>query len=103
MRRQYAFLAAGCLTVGLMAVLGSAQMDKASRPSPPAKATCDLGSGKTLTVDYSSPRVRGRKIFGEHEPYGKVWRAATNEATTLVTTEDLMLGGARGPAGIYTL
>ena len=103
MRRQYAFLAAGCLTVGLMAVLGSAQMDKASRPSPPAKATCDLGGGKTLTVDYSSPRVRGRKIFGEHEPYGKVWRAGANEATTFVTTADLMVGGAHVPDGSYTI
>ncbi len=103
MRRQYAFLAAGCLTVGLMAVLGSAQMDKASRPSPPAKATCDLGGGKTLTVDYSSPRVRGRKIFGEHEPYGKVWRAGANEATTFVTTADLMVGGAHVPTGSYTI
>ena len=103
MRRQYAFLAAGCLTVGLMAVLGSAQMDKASRPSPPAKATCDLGGGKTITVDYSSPRVRGRKIFGEHEPYGKVWRAGANEATTFVTTADLMVGGAHVSAGSYTI
>ena len=103
MRRQYAFLAAGCLTVGLMAVLGSAQMDKGSRPSPPAKATCDLGGGKTITVDYSSPRVRGRKIFGEHEPYGKVWRAGANEATTFVTTADLMVGGAHVPTGSYTI
>src|SRR5436190_22177031 len=103
MKRTVAFLAVGCLTVGMMALLGSAQMDKASRPSPPAKATCDLGGGKTLTVDYSSPRVRGRKIFGEHEPYGKVWRAGANEATTFVTTADLMVGGSHVPAGSYTI
>src|SRR5437762_12013266 len=82
MRKEFAVLAVGCLTLGLMAALGSAQGDKASRPSPPAQAKCDLGGGKTITVDYSSPRVRGRKIFGEHEPYGKVWRAGANEATT---------------------
>ena len=104
MRRQYAFLAAGCLTVGLMAVLGSAQMDKASRPSPPAKATCDLGGGKTLTVDYSSPRVRGRKmillLFSGRSSF---WRAGANEATTFVTTTDLMVGGAHVPGGSYTI
>src|SRR5438132_10695381 len=55
MRKEFAVLAVGCLTLGLMAALGSAQGDKASRPSPPAQATFDLGGGKTITVDYSSP------------------------------------------------
>jgi hypothetical protein len=103
MRKQFAFLAAGCITLGLMAALGSAQMDKASRPSPAAKATFSFADGKTITVDYSSPRVKGRKIFGEHEPYGQVWRAGANEATTFVTTTDLMVGGAHVPAGSYTI
>ncbi len=48
--------------------------DKAARPSPPAKATCSLGDGATVTVDYSSPRAKGRKIFGGLVPYGEVWR-----------------------------
>ena len=61
MNRTVAFLAAGCLTVGMMALLGTAQTDKSKRPSPPAKATCDLGGGKSITVDYSSPRAKGRK------------------------------------------
>ena len=89
MRKEFAVLAVGCLALGLMA-LGSAQTDKNKRPSPPAQATFSLGAGQTITVDYSSPRVKGRKIFGEHEPYGKVWRAGANEATTFVTTTDLM-------------
>jgi hypothetical protein len=103
MRKQYAFLAAGCLTLGLMAVLGSAQMDKASRPSPAAKASCALADGKTITVDYSSPRAKGRKIYGGLVPYGEVWRAGANEATTFVTTTDLMVGGTHVPAGSYTI
>src|SRR5207247_8378218 len=103
MRKQYAFLAAGCLTVGLMAALGSAQMDKASKPSPAAKASCALADGKTITVDYSSPRAKGRKIFGGLVPYGEVWRAGANEATTFVTTADLMVGGSHVPAGSYTI
>jgi len=45
------FLAVGCLTLVLMAMLGSAQMDKASKPSPPAKASCTLADGKTIAVD----------------------------------------------------
>ena len=57
-----------------------------ARPSPAASATCDLGAGKTIKTDYSSPRVKGRKIYGDLVSYGKVWRLGANEATTLVTT-----------------
>jgi DUF2911 family protein len=103
MKKQFAVLAVGFLALGLMAVLGSAQMDKASRPSPAAKASCALADGKTITVDYSSPRAKGRKIFGDLVPYGEVWRAGANEATTFVTTTDLMVGGSHVPAGSYTI
>ena len=103
MRRTVAFLAVGCLTVGMMALLGSAQMDKSKRPSPPESASCDLGGGKTITTDYSSPRLKGRKMIGGVEPYGKVWRNGANEATTFVTTTDLVVGGKSVPAGSYTL
>jgi hypothetical protein len=103
MRKQFAFLAVGCLTLGLMAALGSAQMDKASRPSPAAKASCALADGKTVTVDYSSPRAKGRKIFGGLVPYGEVWRAGANDATTFVSATDLMVGGTHVPAGSYTI
>ena len=103
MRKQFAVLAVGCLTLGLMAALGSAQTDKASRPSPAAKASCALADGKTITVDYSSPRAKGRKIFGGLVPYGEVWRAGANEATTFVTTTDLMVGSSHVPAGNYTI
>lgn len=103
MKRIVAFLAVGCMSVGMMALLGSAQSDKSKRPSPPAKATCDLGGGKTITVDYSSPRAKGRKVFGGLVPYGEVWRAGANEATTFVTGSDVMVGGSHVPAGNYTI
>ena len=103
MKRTVAYLAVGCLTVGMLALFVSAQTDKSKRPSPPAKATCDLGGGKTITVDYSSPRAKGRKIFGDLVPYGEVWRAGANEATTFVTTSDLMVGGTHVSAGSYTI
>src|SRR6202171_3126221 len=103
MRKEFAVLAVGCLTLGLMAALGSAQTDKAARPSPAAKASCTLADGKSITVDYSSPRAKGRKIFGGLVPYGEVWRAGANEATTFVTTTDLMVGSSHVPAGSYTI
>jgi hypothetical protein len=86
-----------------MATLAFAQADKAARPSPAAKATCALADGKMITVDYSSPRAKSRKIFGGLVPYGQVWRTGANEATTFVTTTDVMVGGTHVPAGSYTI
>jgi len=71
--------------------------------SPPAKAACKLADGKTITVAYSSPRMRGRKIFGDLVPYGEVWRAGADDATSFVTSADLVVGGKNVPAGSYTL
>jgi hypothetical protein len=90
-----------CLTLGI--ACSAAQQDKASRPSPPAQATCQLTSGATITIDYSSPRAKGRKIFGGIVPFGKIWRAGANEATSFVTTADLSVGGTTVPAGTYTI
>ena len=74
-----------------------------NKPSPPASASCDLGGGKSIKTDYSSPRIRGRKIFGDLVPYDKVWRTGANEATTFVTSSDVVVGGKSVPAGSYTL
>src|SRR5437667_8806938 len=81
----------------------SAQQDKSKRPSPPAQAQCKFSDGKTITVDYSSPRVKGRKIFGELVPYGEVWRTGANEATAFVSTATLSVEGKDVPAGGYTI
>jgi hypothetical protein len=80
-----------------------AQEDKSKRPSPPATAKCELAGGKTVTIDYSSPRKKGRNVFPDVVKYGEVWRTGANEATTFVTTADVMVGGTRVPAGSYTL
>jgi Protein of unknown function (DUF2911) len=71
--------------------------------SPAAKADCKFSDGKTIHIDYASPRMRGRKIFGELVPYGEPWRAGANEATTFVINADVNLGGKPVPAGSYTL
>jgi hypothetical protein len=73
------------------------------KASPPASATCDLGGGKTVTTNYSSPRMKGRKIYGDLVPFGEVWRTGANEATTFVPSSDVVVGGATVPAGSYTI
>ena len=80
-----------------------AQRDKSQRPSPPAQAQCSFSDGKTISIDYSSPRMKGRKIFGGLVPYGEVWRTGANEATTFVTNTDLKVEGKTIPAGNYTI
>src|SRR6266852_2000268 len=74
-----------------------------SRPSPAASASCDLGGGKTIKTDYSSPRMKGRKVYGGLVPFGEVWRTGANEATTFVTSADVAVGGKTVPAGSYTI
>jgi hypothetical protein len=71
--------------------------------SPPAEAACKFKDGKTITVNYSSPRMRGRKIFGDLVPFGAVWRTGADNATAFVTGTDLMVGGKNVPEGSYTL
>ena len=96
----------GSLLVLVLAVASSplrAQQDKSNRPSPPATAKCELAGGKTVTIDYSSPRKKGRNVFPEVVKYGEVWRTGANEATTFVTTGDVMVGSTHVPAGSYTL
>jgi DUF2911 family protein len=103
MQKRIACNLALLLGVALLATSALAQQDKSTRPSPPASASCKFADGKTITVDYSSPKMKGRKIFGELVPYGKVWRAGANEATTFVTNTDLIVGGKAVSAGSYTI
>lgn len=76
--------------------------DKSKRPSPPAKVTANVG-GTTVTIDYSRPSMKGRKIFGTLEPYGKVWRTGANEATTFEVSKAVKIEGQTLPAGKYGL
>jgi Protein of unknown function (DUF2911) len=107
--RKFALIAVSLFAV---ATLASAQMnmsdDKSKRPSPPASAACKFSDGKTIKIDYSSPRAKGRKIFGEASekalvPYGQIWRTGANDATTFVTDTNLNVGGKAVPAGSYTI
>ena len=82
-----------------LAVLAAAQEN---RPSPPATADVIL-AGKQITIKYSRPSMRGRKIMGDLVPYGQVWRTGANEATTLITPVALKIGTVDVAAGEYTL
>jgi hypothetical protein len=72
------------------------------RKSPHLKAEIEL-KGKSITINYGSPRIRGRKIMGELVPYGEVWRTGADEATSLKTAVDLDIDGTKVPAGSYTI
>jgi hypothetical protein len=96
MPKKYALLTSLIFTLTLFATA------QGNRPSPAASASCDLGGAKIKT-DYSSPRAKGRKIFGDLVPYGEVWRTGANEATTFVTSAAIKVGGKDVPAGSYTI
>lgn len=103
MRKRFVVLGAALMGLCALLTLGAVWVSGAQRLSPPAKASCHFSDGKAITVDYSSPRVRGRKIFGGLVPYGKVWILGANEATTFDTTANLTVDGKNVPAGSYTL
>jgi Protein of unknown function (DUF2911) len=102
MLKRFVILAAIFLGIAALAIPSFAQ-DPAQRPSPSAKANCAFSDGKSVKVDYSSPRAKGRKIYGGLVPYGEVWRAGANEATTFVIDTDVVVGGKTVPAGAYTI
>ena len=89
--------------VAILAAGISAQEQAKAPASPPGTASVSFADGKTVTIDYSRPSMRNRKIFGGLVPYGEVWRTGANSATSLKTDVDLTIGGASVPAGNYTL
>lgn len=89
----------------LLVVLGSfmtSTMVYAQKKSPLAKAEGKVGAA-SISIAYSSPSVKGRKIWGELVPYGKAWRAGANEATIFETDKDIKVEGKELKAGKYSL
>ena len=86
--------------LNIFAVIAPAQ-------SPPAQTSVSI-AGKTLTIHYSAPSVRGRKIFGpggllSQDPTYPAWRAGANSATAFHTDADLDIAGLQVPKGDYTI
>jgi hypothetical protein len=86
----------------LTALAGYAQTDKSTRPSPPVEVKGVIQE-VNITISYSAPSVKGRTIWGDLVPYGKVWRTGANEATTFETDKDLVIQDQPLPAGKYAL
>ena len=78
-----------------------AQSD-APMPSPPATANVAVAGG-TISINYNTPHMRGRKIMGDVVPYGQVWRTGANPATTIITSVPLKFGTLLVPPGTHTL
>lgn len=76
--------------------------DKSKRESPPKSATFDV-NGVNVILNWGSPKVKGRVIWGELVPYGEVWRTGANEATTIEFNKNAKVGGKEIPAGKYGL
>ena len=92
--QRFGFLALSLMLISFM----SHAQEKAS----PAKTAEGLVNGATITIHYSSPAVKGRTIWGDLVPFGKVWRAGANEATTFETNKDIKVEGKDLPAGKYS-
>ncbi len=88
----FVLLMAGALTVNA----------QGNRQSPKVTATGKIGDAN-VSITYSSPSVKGRKIWGDLVPFDKVWRSGANEATILETDKELLVGGKELPAGKYSL
>jgi hypothetical protein len=71
------------------------------KASPAAVASGKI-NGAAISINYSSPSVKGRQIWGGLVPFNEVWRAGANEATTFETDKELTIEGSKLPAGKYS-
>ena len=94
------FLIAGAAAC-IISVAGAQQLrTPAPSPSQTIKQEFALSS---VELSYSRPSMKGRKIFGDLVPFGKVWRTGANGATTITFGDEVMIGGNKVPAGQYGL
>ena len=103
MRRTSLGVMATALVIGAWAIAGAQQSTpQTTRVSPHEKVTAVV-DGATLTIEYGRPYVKGREIFGRLVPYDRVWCPGADEATTLDSTHELVIGDLRIPAGPHTI
>jgi tetratricopeptide (TPR) repeat protein len=79
-----------------------AQPIKTPQPSTTQNIKQDFGIG-TVELSYSRPNMKGRKIFGDLVPFGKVWRTGANNATTITFTDTVLVGNTKLAPGKYGL
>jgi Protein of unknown function (DUF2911)/Tetratricopeptide repeat len=85
-------------------ILFTAEGQQLTTPQPSPTQTIKQNFGlSSVELSYSRPGMKGRKIYGDLVPFGKVWRTGANQATTLTFGEDVMIGGKKVTAGKYGL
>lgn len=72
------------------------------QPSPFSKVEQKVGL-TDVTLEYSRPSMKGRKIFGDLVPYGKMWRAGANKNTMVTFSDDVTIDGNELKAGSYAI
>ena len=91
---------------GLAIAFTVSNVDAQQLTTPQPSATTNVKQNfalSTIELSFSRPGVKGRKIFGDVVPYGKVWRTGANSATTVTFGEEVTIGGKKIPAGKYGL
>lgn len=88
--------------VSLLFLQASAQSLKTPAPSPLQALTQAFALGE-IKIEYSRPSVKGRVVFGDLVPYGKMWRTGANAATKITLSDDVNMGGIDVKAGTYAL
>ena len=88
--------------VAAFALLTADAQLKTPAPSPSQSVKQDFGLS-SIELSYSRPGMKGRKIYGDLVPFGKVWRTGANQATTLTFGEEVMIGGKKIAPGKYGL
>jgi hypothetical protein len=93
-----------CIAACVLALVGCSGIVLAQNPIIASRDSVKvIIDGKKISINYGSPSMRGRRIFGDFVPYYKVWRTGDGAATTLTTEADLEMDGAVVPQGSYTL
>ncbi|GAB5475698.1 MAG: DUF2911 domain-containing protein [Maribacter sp.] len=90
------------LVVALFASVALQAQINTPAPSPSSKLMQTVGL-TDVTVDYSRPSMRGRTIFGDLVPYGKLWRTGANGYTLVGFSNDVKIGGKEVKAGTYSV
>lgn len=85
-----------------VAFLAMTFVNAQNKPASPASSATGKINGANISINYCSPSVKGRVIWGELVPFGKVWRAGANEATTFETDKEISIEGQKLPAGKYS-
>jgi hypothetical protein len=86
----------------LIAFLIINSLNAQEKPTSTKEVVTGKINGATITINYGSPSVRAREIWGKLVPFNEVWRAGANDATTFETDKELTIEGSKLPAGKYS-